>query len=474
MVKKQTKNVKFKNHSILDFFKNFSPESTQSKSSDIKSNKIPKKNNMNNINIKPKNAKRKIRHFKTIKKIKPKKPKLNNDFSNYSNESSINLNDSNYFSNKSKNNDESSSSSLDFNFSSRKNEKINSELNFNRYKFLLDGDENDNDNDNDIIDIKPEWMKEETEEIMYSKLRYNCEILDYIEYITPNHWQKAKREIAFDKLEKLIKSYNPEMKLVLFGSSGQNTCTVFSDIDVSVIDENNTNNYIYSERYELNRLMYFLIENNYSYDLRLINAKVPILKGTCASNGIKIDISYNRKNGYNDSLDIKNILDRNGIMRQAIIILKILLKQNCLNEPYSGGMSSYLLFHLVYFYDIQCKKSSNMKYHNIFFFLYLFLEYFGTQFDFDRFGISLNKENPGKIFLKYGKYYMDDYSHICVEGISERYTNIGKNCFNYEKVVNLFKSTFYTIQNEQEKNALSLLKKLGFPSNKIEILYNII
>ena len=474
MVKKQTKNVKFKNHSILDFFKNFSPESTQSKSSDIKSNKIPKKNNMNNINIKPKNAKRKIRHFKTIKKIKPKKPKLNNDFSNYSNESSINLNDSYNFSNKSKNNDESSSSSLDFNFSSTKREKKNNELNFNKYKFLLDEDENDNDNDNDIIDIKPEWMKEETEEIMYSKLRYNCEILDYIEYITPNHWQKAKREIAFDKLEKLIKSYNPEMKLVLFGSSGQNTCTVFSDIDVSVIDENNTNNYIYSERYELNRLMYFLIENNYSYDLRLINAKVPILKGTCASNGIKIDISYNRKNGYNDSLDIKNILDRNGIMRQAIIILKILLKQNCLNEPYSGGMSSYLLFHLVYFFDIQCKKSSNMKYHNIFFFLYLFLEYFGTQFDFDRFGISLNKENPGKIFLKYGKYYMDDYSNICVEGISERYTNIGKNCFNYEKVVDLFKNTFYTIQNEQEKNALSLLKKLGFPSNKIEILYNII
>ena len=137
MVKKQTKNVKFKNHSTPDFFKNFSPESTQSKSSDIKSNKIPKKNNMNNINIKPKNAKRKIRHFKTIKKIKPKKPKLNNDFSKYSNESSINLNDSNNFSNKSKNNDESSSSSLDFNFSSRKNEKINSELNFNKYKFLL-------------------------------------------------------------------------------------------------------------------------------------------------------------------------------------------------------------------------------------------------------------------------------------------------------------------------------------------------
>ena len=68
MVKKQTKNVKFKNHSILDFFKNFSPESTQSKSSDIKSNKIPKKNNINNININPKMQKGKFVILKQSKK----------------------------------------------------------------------------------------------------------------------------------------------------------------------------------------------------------------------------------------------------------------------------------------------------------------------------------------------------------------------------------------------------------------------
>ena len=87
-------------------------------------------------------------------------------------------------------------------------------------------------------------------------------------------------------------------------------------------------------------------------------------------------------------------------------------------------MSSYLLFHLVYFFDIKCKQSTNMKYHNVFFFLFYFFEYFGTKFDFDMQGISLNEENPGKIFYKYNDYYMNDYSNICVEGINERYINI--------------------------------------------------
>ena len=89
--------------------------------------------------------------------------------------------------------------------------------------------------------------------------------------------------------------------------------------------------------------------------------------------------------------------------------MKILLKQNDLNEPYSGGMGSYLLFYQMYFFDIQCKNSKNMKYHNAVFF---FFEYFRTKFNFDIYGISLNKENQGKIFYKYGNNEMNDYENI--------------------------------------------------------------
>ena len=50
-------------------------------------------------------------------------------------------------------------------------------------------------------------MQEKTEKIVYSKSRYNYEILDYIDYITPKGWHKAKREIAFNELNK-CNSYN--------------------------------------------------------------------------------------------------------------------------------------------------------------------------------------------------------------------------------------------------------------------------
>jgi non-canonical poly(A) RNA polymerase PAPD5/7 len=311
-------------------------------------------------------------------------------------------------------------------------------------------------------------MQEKTEKTIYSELRYNYEILDYIEYITPKGWHKAKRQIAFDKLNQLVKSYNDKMSLILFGSSSQNTCTVFSDIDVTIIDDNKSN-YSFLELEKLNELMYFLEKNEYSYDMRLIDAKVPIIKGTHSSTGVKIDISYNRMNGYKDSFFIKHILEENNIIRQAIIILKILLRENDLNEPYSGGMGSYLLFHLVYFFDIKCKNSKDMKYHNVFSFLFLFFEYFGTKFYSHMYGISLNEENPGKIFYKYENYYMDDYHNICVEGINQRFVNIGGNCFNYEIIVELFKDSFHIMQNEKDKNTLSLLNKLGFPSIKSEL-----
>ena len=140
-------------------------------------------------------------------------------------------------------------------------------------------------------------MQEKTEKTMNSKLRYNYEILDYIDYITPKGWNKAKREIALDKLNQMVKSYNNNISLILFGSSSQNSQYFLIQMLLTIIDDNKFN-YSFLELDELNQIMYFLERNNYSYDMHLINAKVPIIRGTHASTGVKIDISYNKMNGY--------------------------------------------------------------------------------------------------------------------------------------------------------------------------------
>jgi non-canonical poly(A) RNA polymerase PAPD5/7 len=311
------------------------------------------------------------------------------------------------------------------------------------------------------INTKPEWMKEETEKIEDVYMRFNQEILDYIDYITPKGWTNAKREITIDKLKQIIKSYNPNLNVILFGSYYQNTSTIFSDIDFTIIDNNSYISYEIGELYNLMKVLKF---NGFSDDIELIDAKVPILKGTNSLTGIKFDISFNRLNGFEDSLLIKKIIEKHPIIRRAIIILKILLKINDLNEPYHGGMSSFLLFHLVYFFHLIFEDEINNNNDNILDFLLSFFKFYGTNFNFDILGMRLSENNEIKTFYKYLDYYMNSYDNICVENINNKHANVGQSCFNYQSVLSLFRRAYNKIMDEKERNSLSVLNNLGFPS----------
>ena len=204
---------------------------------------------------------------------------------------------------------------------------------------------------------RPEWMSEETEKIKDNNSRFSKEILEYVNYITPNNQSLSTRQSTMQILKQIIKRRKPEWKVHLFGSFRQGTSTVFSDLDFEIlIDKNSSRKRDIDELYFL---MKILRNNEFSNNIRLIRARVPILKATCSATGINIDISVNRKNGYEAADMIKKILSRHKILRPIIIILKILLKMNKLNEPHTGGMSSFLLFHLVYFFFIQYKNTNN-------------------------------------------------------------------------------------------------------------------
>ena len=63
-------------------------------------------------------------------------------------------------------------------------------------------------------------------------------------------------------------------------------------------------------------------------------------------------------------------------LRNIIIILKILLKINNLGETTLGGMNSFLLFHLVYYFVVIQKSTIE----NEFQLLEKFLFYYGFEF----------------------------------------------------------------------------------------------
>ena len=373
-------------------------------------------------------------------------------------------------------------------------------------------------------EINPKWINQETNNIQDINKRFHKEILDYVDYITPKNNSLTERYQTFELFKKVVQKYRPDWKVILFGSFSQNISTIYSDLDFLILYEKKNSSHEY-ELKEMYNLMNFLKNEEYSNNLRLAKAKVPVLRGTCSTTGINVDISMNRENGHQAIEAIQKVLQKYKILRPSIIILKILLKKFNLNDPHSGGMNSYLLFHLVYFYFIQKlneknigdnidlnnyykkennynldnekfinreentpkkedsdednndesknkqnifinnKKDFNINYEmNIGNFIILFLKFYGYEFDYKKYGLSLNGNNCGTYYIKNERKDMKCSHTISAESIIERGKDVGENCYNYPIIIKLFKSAYNLIKSEKEKNICSILQSLGFPS----------
>lgn len=195
----------------------------------------------------------------------------------------------------------------------------------------------------------PKWMSSTTKYLEDSHERFNQEIIDYINYVIPHNFSLIKRQYTVELLTHIIQKYDPNWKVILYGSFSQNIATIFSDLDLAIY---NNKKFSSGDFFKLFYIMNILLEEGFSQDIEFINARIPILRGTCINTGIKFDISFNKRSGIKAAELVRKVVDNNIIVRQAVIFIKILLKINDLNETYTGGMCSFLVFHLVYYYYI--------------------------------------------------------------------------------------------------------------------------
>ena len=227
--------------------------------------------------------------------------------------------------------------------------------------------------------VKPIWMLEDTKNTTNHEKRYNKEILDYVNYITP----KEELDININKtliiLKELFETKYPEWEIYTFGSYKQNISTIFSDLDITI----NTNLNIKSV--EKIFVIKEILKHDFTIDEIITNSIVPIIKAHSEKTKIKLDISVDNSNGIENSMIIMNAI-KNKKLRNIMIILKILLKINNLEKTTLGGMNSFLLFHLVYYFVV-IKNST--KTENEFQLLHNFLFYYGFEFDNNRYLLDM-------------------------------------------------------------------------------------
>jgi len=71
--------------------------------------------------------------------------------------------------------------------------------------------------------------------------------------------------------------------------------------------------------------------------------EVPIVKLTDKMSDVKVDISFNMRNGVKSAELIKDFKQRFPVLSKLVLVLKQFLLQRDLNEVFTGGISSYSL-----------------------------------------------------------------------------------------------------------------------------------
>ena len=216
-------------------------------------------------------------------------------------------------------------------------------------------------------------------------------------------------KIINQEINKSLKSYNI-INLVIYGSQASGLSLPESDIDLLLIyyDSNNSLERLINELYKC-----LQISHKFFNVTSLPKASSPLIKIAYKINNNEMDISIlhmdisfhnifpNKTTIYfTPSLLIVRYIQRSieylPQSKNIIIIIKKYLKNIGLNNYYTGGLSSFSIFLLVFsFYKYIIKLFGNDVVNNFYIgqFLIQFLDFF-SKFNFNQYIININKEIP--------------------------------------------------------------------------------
>ena len=299
-------------------------------------------------------------------------------------------------------------------------------------------------------------------------LKLHYEILDFCDFIQLNNEEKKLREKTFNFIKNTIESKYKEFTCKLYGSFKTDLSLPFSDIDVLILskdgkDEDISKNKILDE--SINKIHELLLSTKSFNYLEKIKAKVPIIKCTYKETGINVDISFFRKNGFSAVKTIEKVIENFPEIKPLMLVIKYTLKQRELNEIYKGGVSSFIIFSLLYYYiadlrkkiisDIQIgKKEPELTLGHL---LVGFFDFYGFQFNYEKLGISIR--NGGFIY----KREDNGKNLLSIENFQDITQDMGKSCFKFRKVVETFKFARDSLYYPPNSPVISYLSGFIFP-----------
>ena len=380
-----------------------------------------------------------------------------------------------------------------------------------------DDDDSASDNDNDIADQSsqrpsnssnnlsfnsqlPPWMPNYIDYRQTNLLvALHNEIVQFCNLIQPREHEIRKRQELVDRFTKLVKDEcfveDPTCSVQIFGSQATGLFLPESDIDVSIQlkdgekhdakEQGDSKNGKSTEKADstsdkdskmvskqqelddmekwdqpsgspLQRLATALREHwlpELSYLEVIENTRVPLVKFTHAPTNISFDVCFNKPSGVHAAQLMHQYMEALPPLRPLTFVLKQFMASRSLNQPYTGGVGSFLLqMMIVSFLQHRERDAFNHRrpsFCNLGALLIEFLEFYSTDFNFILTGISVRFD--GFFFPKGAKDRKKDFWQqnrpfaIAMENPLDPSHDVGSPSFRISSVQRSFEVAFKTL-----------------------------
>lgn len=276
------------------------------------------------------------------------------------------------------------------------------------------------DNEKDL----PPWMNQYTD---FGRTNYlvalHNELVDFCKLMEPQEEEMKQRQEVVKTFSDLVHSTFDNAKVEVFGSQVTGLCLPTSDIDIAIqldegaedsptttdTKEDSSKSPISSEQERkdmenwdtptgspLQALAGALREqwmNDLTYLEVIENTRVPLVKFIHKPTQIAVDVCFNQKSGVQAATLMKRYMDAIPPLRPLTFVLKYFLASRGLNQPYTGGVGSFMLQMMILSFlqhrEREAQHNRRPINYSLGGILLEFFEYYSLDFNFMTVGASV-------------------------------------------------------------------------------------
>ncbi|KAI1743136.1 hypothetical protein F4680DRAFT_411081 [Xylaria scruposa] len=232
--------------------------------------------------------------------------------------------------------------------------------------------------------------------------RLHMEIKDFYDYVSPRDFEERLRQELVSKLERLIQRKWRNARILPFGSFMSGLYLPTADMDIAICSQGfiDGKQALFDKKKFLWQMKAHIEVQKVAYGNSvepITRAKVPLLKYTDDYTGLKVDISFEKMDGYKAIATFRKWKEQYPAMPPLVAMIKHFLLMRGLNEPVNGGLGGFsVICMVVHLLQVSPEiQSGSIKDDHLGQLFMEFLRYYGKLFNYEK--VAIRMHPPGTL-----------------------------------------------------------------------------